>query len=254
MASSGVLASHAVQDRTVVVRFAVEGMNDLPLNVSNVDLETVTVPWLRRMCRQLRGQHTENKRLRFIKNGRFLTAHTDLQLRRYFETSEEPVFYVQCIVGQEMTAQEAANEDSLDEAQPIAEGTTTQAIGFDRLRSVGFSDEEIELLRQRFQSTYGDLENLTQTADGVQDIRQLEEQWMETGANDDTSQMGAVGIANYKHNTDLLIGLVVGFVLGVASFLLMTQEGLFNKRQRMAIVGGLMINVCFGLTLGFSRG
>ncbi|CEP60102.1 Dsc3p LALA0_S01e03092g [Lachancea lanzarotensis] len=254
MVAAEVLASHAVQDRTVVVRFALEEMEDLPLNVSNVDLQTVTVPWLRRMCRQLRGRYTHNKRLRFIRNGRFLTGHTDLQLRRYFESNEEPVFYVQCMVGQEMTPEEAANEDSLDETQPNAEGVTTQAIGFDRLRSVGFSDEEIELLRQRFQSTYGDLESLTRTSDGAPDIRQLEEQWMETGANDDTSQMVGVGIANYKHNADLLIGLVVGFVLGVASFLLMTQDGLFNKRQKMAIVGGLIINVCFGLTLGFSRG
>ncbi|SCV05777.1 LANO_0H14950g1_1 [Lachancea nothofagi CBS 11611] len=254
MASEG-LASSSAQEWTVVVRFAVEQMEDLPLNVSNVDLDLVTVPWLRRMCRQLRGNYTNNRRLRFIRNGRFLTVNSDLQLKRYFEENrDEPVFYVQCIVGQELSAQEAANEDSLDEAQPNSEGTTTQAIGFDRLRSVGFSDEEIELLRQRFQSTYGDLEDLTRATGDSQDIRQLEEQWMETGANDDTTQMGAVGIANYKHNTDLLIGLTVGFVLGVFCFLLMAQEGLFNKRQRMAIVGGLMINVCFGLTMGFARG
>ncbi|SCU82734.1 LADA_0C07602g1_1 [Lachancea dasiensis] len=247
------LDGSARQDRLVTVRFAVEQMEDLPLNVSNLNLDVVTVPWLRRMCRQLRGSWTDNKRLRFLRNGHVLTSSSDLQLKRYFEDSGETVFYVQCIVGRDLTAQEAANEDLLDEAQPNVEGTTTQAIGFDRLRSVGFSDEEIELLRQRFQSTYGDLESLAQNTDGQRDIRQLEEQWMETGANDDTAQMGMIGIANYKHNVDLLVGLVVGFALGVFSFLLMTQEGLFNKRQRMAIVGGLLINLCFGITLGFSR-
>ncbi|KAM3163682.1 DSC E3 ubiquitin ligase complex subunit 3 [Lachancea thermotolerans] len=240
------------QDRVVVVRFSDEQMEDLPLNVNNVSLSDVNTSWLRRMCRQLRGRSLSNRKLRFIRSGRFLNASTDLQLQRYFESTNDK-FYVHCIVGQELTPQELANEDSVDETQQNTEGTTTQAIGFDRLRAVGFSDEEIELLRQRFRSTYGDLEELSRDNGEGQDIRQLEEHWMETGANDENDQLGAVGIANYKHNKDLLIGLVVGCVLGVFSFLLMKQEGLFNKPQKLAMVGGLLINMGFGAMLGFSR-
>lgn len=248
----GGLASTSASGKLVVVRFSDEQLEDLPLNVSNVPLNEINTRWLRRMCRQLRGRFTGNKRLRFIRNGRFLDINSDLQLQQYFEGSNDK-FYVHCIVGQELTPEELENEDVLDEAQQNTEGTTAQAIGFDRLRSVGFSEEEIELLRQRFRSTYGDLEELSRGNDEARDIRQLEEQWMETGANEENDQLGSVGIANYKHNTDLLVGLVVGCVLGVFSLLLMKQDGLFNKRQKMAMVGGLLMNLCFGLTLGFSR-
>ncbi|SCV03181.1 LAMI_0H06106g1_1 [Lachancea mirantina] len=241
------LPTNETGESSVVVRFSDVEIPDLSLNVNNIPLQEINTKWLRTMCRQLRGRFTNGRRLKFIRNGRMLNSHSDLRLEEYFDAGS-PQFYVHCIVGQELSRDELSREDALDDAVQNTEGTTTQAIGFDRLRSVGFSDEEIELLRQQFRTTYGDLDELSRTnGNEARDIRQLEEQWMETGANEEDSRISSVTIADYKHNVDLLIGLTVGCVLGVFSLLLFKQEGLFNKRQKMAIIGGLLFNFMFGI-------
>ncbi|SCW03393.1 LAFE_0G09428g1_1 [Lachancea fermentati] len=245
--SDSALPSSESQDHYIVVRFSDVQIDDLPLCITNVPTQEINTKWLRQMCRQLRGRWTQGKRLKFIRNGRLLNSHSDLGLQQFFQQGENDKYYVHCIVGETLSANDLANEDVMDDVSPATEGTTSQAIGFDRLRSVGFSDEEIELLRQQFRSTYGDLEELSRANNEARDIRQLEEQWMETGATEDAEQFNSVGIANYKHNIDLLIGLIIGCVLGVFSLLLFKQEGLFNKRQKMAIVAGLLFNFTFGI-------
>lgn len=153
--------------------------------------------------------------------------------------------YIHGIIGAGLTAEELTNEDNLDDDfSNTNENGTTQAIGFDRLRSVGFSEQEIDLLRQQFLATYGDLETMPNQQQ--RDIRQLEEQWMETGVNDPQGQQfNSIGIANWKSNMDLLIGLSIGSLLGVFSLLLLKQQGLFSQRQKMSIVAGLIFNIAW---------
>lgn len=199
------------------------------------------------MCRQLRPKETRGKRLRFIQNGRPLSSHSDLGISAFKSDDDNNELYIHGIIGAELSSQELLNEDSLDESfQNNSDSGTTQAIGFDRLRSVGFSEQEIELLRQQFLATYGDLESLQNQHQG--DIRQLEEQWMETGVNDQQGQeFNSIGIANWKSNMDLLIGLTIGSLLGVFSILLLKQEGLFSQRQKMSIIAGLIFNTALWL-------
>ena len=215
----------------IVIRFSDVSVRDLQLNISNVPFSNINTHWLRRMCRELRPQQTQKRRLKFIRNGSILNTHSKIaeELTHYFDTAnnsnvatgtsvapEQNNYYIHCIIGtEELTQAELANEDLKDDATPSNDSMTTQAIGFDRLRSVGFTEQEIELLRQQFRATYGDLEEeeerLAQNGnrdDEGHDIRQLEEQWMESGSgtaqgngagggNED--RFNSVPIANIKH-------------------------------------------------------
>ncbi|CAH00473.1 Dsc3p [Kluyveromyces lactis] len=231
--------------KAVVIRFANDTIADLQLDITNIDPTLVTTSWLRRMCRQLKPTETRGKRLRFIKNGRPLNSHSDLGIESFKDNPNITEMYIHGIIGAGLTAEELINEDNLDDDfSNTNENGTTQAIGFDRLRSVGFSEQEIDLLRQQFLATYGDLETMPNQQQ--RDIRQLEEQWMETGVNDPQGQQfNSIGIANWKSNMDLLIGLSIGSLLGVFSLLLLKQQGLFSQRQKMSIVAGLIFNIAW---------
>ena len=193
----------------------------------------------------MKPTESRGKRLRFIKNGRPLNSHSDLGIESFKDNPNITEMYIHGIIGAGLTAEELTNEDNLDDDfSNTNENGTTQAIGFDRLRSVGFSEQEIDLLRQQFLATYGDLETMPNQQQ--RDIRQLEEQWMETGVNDPQGQQfNSIGIANWKSNMDLLIGLSIGSLLGVFSLLLLKQQGLFSQRQKMSIVAGLIFNIAW---------
>ncbi|KAL3231468.1 hypothetical protein RNJ44_00503 [Nakaseomyces bracarensis] len=282
----------------IVIRFSDESVADLKLNISQVTPETVNTQWLRRLCRELRSEQTSRRRLRFIRDGNVLnsSAHLGNEITRYFdrvtgendETLTELLYYIHCVIGTDiMTDEQLANEDALDALGPSEDAVTTQAIGFDRLRSVGFNDEEIELLRQQFRMTYGDIEDddieddlinsqnsrengSAEGTNGRRDIRQLEEIWMESGVtpaegtdapnwtvnggeerNEIEDRFNSIPATNIKHNWDLLIGITTGFCLGIFALLLMRNEGLFNKRQRMSIIIGVVTNVLFCLVRAF---
>ncbi|QLG74023.1 hypothetical protein HG535_0F05350 [Zygotorulaspora mrakii] len=254
--------------RYIVIRFSDVGIRDLDIDVTNIPYSDINTQWLRRKCRALHPEETSNRRLKFIRSGAMLKSHSDLsrEMNRYFiqhrDQQDSNRFYIHCIVGSEtLSNEQLTNEDALDDVSPSNEGTTTQAIGFDRLRAVGFSEQEIELLRQQFRHTYGDLEEEASrhngNEDGSTDIRQLEEQWMETGVDDgsgralDDNRFNSIAVANFKHNKDLLIGICIGFVFGIFGLLLMKLDGLFNKRQKMSIVAGVIVNIMFNLFRGF---
>lgn len=257
--------------RFIVIRFSDVNIRDLEVDITDVPYREITTRWLRLKCREERPSETESRRLKFIRSGALLNSHADLssELSRHFIRQDassngldvdqtRSKFYIHCIVGTERLARDQlVNEDAMDDAGPSREGTTTQAVGFDRLRAVGFTDEEIELLRQQFRATYGDLET-EPTRDGSNnDIRQLEEQWMESGTERpdeavyEDERFNAMPTANFGHNRDLLVGICVGFCLGLFGLLLMKIEGLFSKRQKMAIVVGIIVNVIFNAVRGF---
>lgn len=260
-------SSNAAIQRYIVIRFSDVGISDVDIDVTNVPYTDITTRWLRLKCRDLRPNETSGRRLKFIRSGAMLNSHSDLsrEINRYFiqhrDQQDSNRFYIHCIVGSErLSPEQLANEDSLDDVSPSNEGTTTQAIGFDRLGAVGFTEQEIELLRQQFRHTYGDLEEdmARQAGDvdsGGGDIRQLEEQWMETGVNNgaalDDNRFNSIPVANFKHNKDLLIGICVGFIFGIFGLLLMKLDGLFNKRQKMSIIAGILLNIMFNLVRGF---
>lgn len=225
--------------------------------------------WLRRNIRSLRSQQCSDKSLKFLKNGVYINeSQFKSSLSKYLNTNDpnNNPFFIHCMVGIEsLSPSELINDDLRDDTL----GGTNQnndgsepmgVIGFDRLRGLGFSDEEINLLRQQFHAAYMDDENSGgNNGNGNEDnsnpnidmdrVRELEERWMENDVRDDGAdeQFNSVPIGNFKHNIDLLIGVTIGFTLGMFSLILIRQDGLFNRRQLMAIYAGVMINivVCF---------
>lgn len=218
-----------------------------PLLLTNIPTE-INYKWLRRNIRSLRSNECHDKTLKFLKNGVYINElQFENEINKYLnDSSGNGPFFIHCMIGIEsMTNEELNEEDNKDDAlggnnANGEDGTQPMgAIGFDRLRGLGFSDEEIGLLRQQFQSTYGE--------DVTENTRELEERWMENDVRDDDEQFNSIPIGNYKHNIDLLIGITIGFTLGIFSLILIRQDGLFNRRQLMAIYAGIMVNIviCF---------
>ncbi len=155
-------------------------------------------------------------------------------------------FYIHCLIGDVLNAEELKKENEMD--NKVQEQSTTPApVGFDRLASAGFSQEDISALREQFRQLYGDLPT-NEDGNGNRDIRQLEERWIDSSVNEADEFNGLnAGSSHLGGNEDLLIGILIGCLLGVLSLFLLKEEQLFSKRQRMAIVAGFIVNFSFAL-------
>lgn len=240
----------------IVIRFSTASYPDLEL--PPVEPSQLTLPWLRKNVR-MKLSDLRNKRLRFILSGRVINESTNLvdEYNRYirFQSEDDGVdkkFYIHCLIGDILTQQELAKENEMD--NKVQEQSTTPApVGFDRLQNAGLSQEDINMLRRQFRQLYGDLPQVQNEAD----IRQLEERWIDSSVNheiDDfnvaTSNGGSGSMMS--GNVDLLVGVLIGCLCGVLSvFLLMTGK-LFNKRQKIAIVAGIIVNFSFALVRQWS--
>ncbi|CDK24559.1 unnamed protein product [Kuraishia capsulata CBS 1993] len=231
------------------------------------DVSQVSTSWLKKQIRRSTPSVTGNKRLKLIFSGRVLvndTNYRDVLVRHSYESDDEDSgkptqVYVHCLVGDELSAQELQKEDELDNKQPET-STTPAPVGFDRLLSQGFSQQDVLELRQQFQRMHGNLSTQRQSAE---DIRQLEDRWIDSTVNnefDDFAAPGGAGNAalggshDSDANRDLLVGILIGCFLGVfALFLLKLELGdVFNKRTRMAVVAGTFVNFSFGLVRAWS--
>lgn len=149
---------------------------------------------------------------------------------------------------------------------PVAE--TEETRGFDRLRRSGVSEEVIEHLRwQLFLNFQEDPTHLGTSP--TNDPRDLEEQWL--NANSSASVLRNFGITNTDQSgqqnastwqvspaapgpgsssegefTDIFVGMVVGFVLGLVA-LLWLRTGSRSRRLTFGILAGIACNISFGL-------
>ncbi|KAL6941730.1 hypothetical protein ACO0RG_002868 [Hanseniaspora osmophila] len=269
-------------------------------------------------------------RLKFIRNGRLLTGmhwnEFEMELRSAKESiahtaegqENDKYIYVQCLIGipeeDDIDVQQELEEDrrSYTASAPSGEGqnglgneTPQPVIGFDRLRSLGFSDEEIAMLRQQFQARMNvrnfaagggpgnrpngavntnatnngpeddeyDEDQIFEDVTGEEqlgahantgearlgqqtrpvDPREMEERWMETNALEDVSTDIANNITMWKYNSELLLGVSIGFLLGVFGLLLLIffDKKTFNTRIQRAIFAGLTANFFFGIIRGW---
>ncbi|CCH44246.1 putative membrane protein [Wickerhamomyces ciferrii] len=252
------MSLHKIQ---VIVRFSDNTIKDAKLPL--IKLTELSNRWLKQSVRQ-QNPSLSNKRLRFIHSGKVLTDSTNfidefLQLQRFSKSSLgsesneqhelDRVFIIHCLIGDTLSVDELKRESELDN-QVQEQSTTPAPIGFDRLANAGFSQEDIQNLRQQFRSLYGDLpEPNGENTDGSQgrDIRQLEERWIDSSVNEmDEFNTGNAG-SRLGGNEDLLIGILIGCLLGVLSLFLLKEEQLFSKRQRMAVIAGFIVNFSFAL-------
>lgn len=189
------------------VQLVVRYVNGLKDTVIEADSDSATVKNLPTsyIRQQIRQMHPElaKKRLKLLHNGRVLMSHTDFTkeikyLQKSFDDADgsggtvetadsQPVrIYFHCIVGDDLSDTELADEEKLDQ-QP-AKSTTEAPKGFDRLLSQGFSSDDIEDLRRQFFRLHG--AQLPSNANASQ-IRELEDRWIDSSVNHEIDEFPA---------------------------------------------------------------
>jgi len=179
------------------IRFSSSSLSDLEITIPNVnELPLPTVSTLKQQIRFLRPEETHNRRIRLILSGKVLGDHTLLKAilaqkrRRPSVPAIAPSvkgkeidvdrLWIHCSMGEPLTDAEFEEEEREKQTQ----STLPLPVGFDRLRSAGFSDDDIASLRaqfQRFHGSRGDEE------DSV-DVTAMEERWL-----DETIGLGGGG-------------------------------------------------------------
>lgn len=138
----------------------------------------------------------------------------------------------------------------------IMSATQPQAQGFDRLLSSGFTAAEVASLRSSFQTNL----SFTHTPDTMptaQEMRVLEDRWLDSGANDPSASLtgntegdagwGAGFAVEEGGLDDMLWGHMTGFFFPLGSLVWgFREEGLWTRRRQVAVVFGVLINVVFG--------
>lgn len=237
---------------------ATEQIPDLDIPVT----EAITTLALKQAIRQ--KDQCYNKKLILIYNGRVLNELTDY--KELFQRSNESTIFINCMIGEVLTPEQLNEESSTRNPEPTP-STSAPVIGFDRLLLQGFTQEDINDLRLQFQSIYdmnsnrADINDLEEEESRQRLVQQMEERWIESTINNtqepvnDTTHVSerqpAPDIDDTLGNFDLLLGLLVGTFLGLISLIFITvDDTIFNKRQKMAIIVGVCINVCFAISRG----
>ncbi|KAG2736715.1 hypothetical protein G9P44_000805 [Scheffersomyces stipitis] len=194
----------------------------------------------------------------------------------------EDRIYIHCVIGEELTREQLAEENKLDKPQAVS--TTPQVVGFDRLLQQGFSQEDVDDLRRQFYSIYSPGSLGTSTRDQISDveeeennqraIHQLEERWIESTVNggnaenatgdnqpfnaphtataaQDAPPQPSADLDDIHGNEELLLGLLLGIFLGVISIVfLMADDSVFNKRTKHSVILGFIINIGLAVSRG----
>ncbi|KAI9681360.1 MAG: hypothetical protein M1817_002643 [Caeruleum heppii] len=178
--------------------------------------------------------------------------------------------YMNCSVGDPLTASELASEAAAAEATEIGEAvsptysslsaqqptpsTIPQPIGFDRLLTAGFTPAEITALRAQFLALQQE-SHTPDTLPTAAELRLLEDRWIDEsaglgigGLGDGFGEGGTMTDAGVSGYGDVLWGNVMGFFwpLGAVVWLL-REQGLWNGRTQMAVFTGMMVNVAFSV-------
>ncbi|KAK9452227.1 DUF2407 C-terminal domain-containing protein [Limtongia smithiae] len=244
------------------IRFSRASIPDLvlPLPAPGTPLTVLAV---KRLIRRDRADDTARRRLRLIYGGRVLAdkedlahttraiaeRHADLAARQVQfpaqsggQDAVEPlVIWLHCSVGDALTDEELSNET--DTGSQPAPSTLPQPMGFDRLRSAGFSEQDIAQLRAQFSRLHGVAGGAGSSGD-PDAARQMEERWIDEGASAPDTLPDGSPVGVYE---DLFVGTIVGFFLGLVALFFLREGSIFSKRQQMAIIAGIIINVSFAI-------
>ncbi|KAJ3999344.1 DUF2407 ubiquitin-like domain-containing protein [Lentinula boryana] len=242
--------------RSFTVRFT-EDAPDLQLSVN----EQETIRDVKRSIREQRPEF-KDRRLRLIHSGRLLTDGT--LVSSWLKPSDEGqdnlhAAWLHCSVGQKLESSEIENDESKEQISQIQ-----PARGFDRLASLGFSEEEIAGIRRQFhnQSTSNFLDDRDFELDEEYDehARALEEQWIDNLDNNDVS------LSNSSNsNSPAMLGVIVGFFFPfIPAFIngnkpaqpIFWEDGteqrpmesmIFSRTVQFGLVAGFLANVLFGM-------
>lgn len=136
--------------------------------------------------------------------------------------------------------------------------------GFDRLTSVGFSEDDIANFRRQFhsQSSANYLDDHFETEEEYDEhARALEEQWIDSIDNPGSATLSQ---SSSSSNSAILQGVLMGFFFPLIPFFFMRSQKpavfwedgtevdpvpnvIFSRRMQMGLVVGFLVNVMFGL-------
>jgi DUF2407 ubiquitin-like domain/DUF2407 C-terminal domain/AMP-binding enzyme C-terminal domain len=201
------------------IRFSSSALPDLEITVPNVNETPLpTVSLLKQQIRFLRPQETQNRRLRLILSGKVLRDPTPLRivLATRSRRPSIPAFatlkgkekeiqdrlWIHCSIGELLTDEEFEQGEVKDNQ---TQSTLPQLLGFDRLRSAGFTDDDIASLRAQFQRFHGSREGNGESVD----VTALEERWL-----DETIGMGGSSGAIDGPPSDSYEETLLGFFIG----------------------------------------
>lgn len=141
--------------------------------------------------------------------------------------------------------------------QPPPQSTTPAPRGFDRLLSAGFTPTEVTALRSQFLA----VQSVSRTRDTMptgEELRELEDRWMDEGSTAAQAQGGGeggaigdddggLGSGSRSAIDDMLWGTVMGFFwpIGCAMWL-RREEGVWSWRKGVAVFVGVLVNAAFG--------
>jgi hypothetical protein len=217
----------------VSIRFSTTTLTDLEITVPNVNASPPpTVATLKEQIRFLRPSETHNKRIRLILAGKVLLDQSLLKVilaqhsRRPSIAPAPPSLkgkekvvahyrlWIHCSLGEQLSDEEFQEEERVNQTQ----STLPLPVGFDRLRSAGFTDDDIASLRAQFQRFHA---SRSGDEDEDIDITAMEERWLDEtiglGSESGSVDGGICLAQNYSYNTaptDVYEETLLGFLIG----------------------------------------
>ncbi|KAH8179002.1 DUF2407 ubiquitin-like domain-containing protein [Sarocladium implicatum] len=176
--------------------------------------------------------------------------------------------YVNCSIGDEITAEELEEERlgaSLppDASAAAATGsapptsTRPRPRGFERLLQSGFTASEIATLRTQFASIHN--ERFAPDALPSPDtMRGLEDAWIDNNAGDVPSTAAARAFEDEGSSMatvlDVLIrGMMIGFFFPLGSMTwLLRQDGIWSEKWQIFVGSGVVLSLTVGIVMGLS--
>ncbi|KAI8324000.1 hypothetical protein GQ54DRAFT_86031 [Martensiomyces pterosporus] len=172
------------------------------------------------------------KFLRLICSGRML--QDQLTLRHYGISDDGERHFIHCLASDITPAERQAGSPQ-QQQQQAASDEIQPARGFDRLRESGFSEEDIQGIRQQFHRVHGT------DIDDEENARAIEDSWIDGTAQDTVAESPLRG-SMYQ----LLGGLLIGYFGGLISLPWLKNTHLFSRQHQMGIIFGVIVNLSFG--------
>ncbi|KAJ5369801.1 uncharacterized protein N7496_005893 [Penicillium cataractarum] len=164
--------------------------------------------------------------------------------------------------GSRSTSLLASTDDHTSQSQSQSQheqttSTTPAPRGFDRLLSAGFTPAEVTALRSQFLA----VQSVSRTPDTMptgEELRDLEDRWMDEGSTVAQAQGGGeggaigdddggLGSGSRSAMDDMLWGAVMGFFWPVGCAMwLRREEGVWSWRKGVAVFVGVVVNAGFG--------
>ncbi|OAA37630.1 putative protein family UPF0645, transmembrane [Metarhizium rileyi] len=261
----------------LTIRFSA-AIPDLDLDIPSP--QTTTILCLKHL---LRTRITTRKRLRLIHQGRILPdssalssvlkpplqppplsapSSTDAKGKGKAVDGAAARIYVNCSIGDDLSAQELAAEEASASKPPEEAGpelpnpgsrTRPRPRGFDRLLQAGFTSSEISTLRTQFSSIQ--TERFTPDSMPSPDgMRRLEDAWIDNNAGElPTASPLEDELSNMSMVLDVLIrGMMIGFFFPLGSITWLLRQGLWSEKWQIFVGSGVVLSVTVGIVMGIS--